>query len=94
LNAAVGSSSLVNKGAHVPQWSPALDAVCRRLVGFNISTLQWWLGALLVAMLALTAVYDWRVLMIVRGRQILMSVIGLATYVFALGGWFATMTWY
>jgi hypothetical protein len=55
---------------------------------------SWWLGCLLVAMLALTAVYDWRVLNIVRAGQILMSVIGLAVYVFAVGGWFATTTWY
>ena len=55
---------------------------------------SWWLGGLLVAMLVLTAVYDWRVLNIVRASQIVMSVIGLAVYVFAVGGWFATTTWY
>jgi hypothetical protein len=58
------------------------------------NTLRWWLGVLLVAMLVVTAVYDWRVLNIIRSGQILMSVIGLATYVFAVGGWFATMGWY
>lgn len=54
----------------------------------------WWLGSLLVAMLALTVLYDWRVLNIVRPGQIAISVIGLAIYVFAVGGWFATTTWY
>jgi len=38
--------------------------------------------------------YDLRVLNIVRGRQIAMSIIGTAVYVFAVGGWFATTTWY
>jgi hypothetical protein len=54
----------------------------------------WWLGGLLIAMLALTALYDWRVLNIVRAGQIVISVIGLGVYVFAVGGWFATTTWY
>jgi branched-subunit amino acid transport protein len=58
------------------------------------TALRWWLAALLVAMLALTAVYDRRVLNIIRGGQILMSVIALAAYAFAGGGWFATTSWY
>jgi hypothetical protein len=53
-----------------------------------------WLGALLVGFLVITAVYDNRVLSIVRWRQIAVSVVGLAVYVFAAGGWFATTTWY
>ena len=53
-----------------------------------------WLGALLVGFLVITAVYDNRVLGIVRKRQIAVSVVGLAVYVFAVGGWFATTTWY
>jgi hypothetical protein len=53
-----------------------------------------WLGALLVGFLVITAVYDNRVLGIVRGRQIAVSVVGLAVYVFAVGDWFATTTWY
>lgn len=57
-------------------------------------TLHWWLAALLVVMLVVTVVYDIRVLNIVRPAQIVMSVIGLAVYAFALGGWFATMAWY
>ena len=42
----------------------------------------------------LTIAYDRRVLNIARWGQVAMSVIGLAVYVFALGGWFATTTWY
>jgi hypothetical protein len=53
-----------------------------------------WLGALLIGILALTIPYDLQVLNIVRWEQIAMSVVGLAVYVFALGGWFATTTWY
>ena len=53
-----------------------------------------WLGALLVGFLVVTAVYDNRVLNIVRWRQIAVSVVGLAVYVFAVGGWFATTSWY
>jgi hypothetical protein len=56
--------------------------------------LDWWLGGLLVVMLAATVAYDIRVLNIVRPAQIVMSVIGLLVYAFALGGWFATMSWY
>ena len=54
----------------------------------------WWLGGLLIAILLLTVVYDIRVLSVVRPAQIAMSVVGLAIYVFATGGWFATTTWY
>lgn len=53
-----------------------------------------WLGGLLIAILVVTVVYDARVLNVVRKAQIAMSVIGLATYIFAAGGWFATTTWY
>lgn len=45
-------------------------------------------------MLIITALYDWRVLNVVRRSQIVVSVLGLAVYVFAVGGWFATTTWY
>ena len=54
----------------------------------------WWLGALLIGMLAVTGIYDWRVLNVVRASQIGISILGLAVYVFAIGGWFATTTWY
>lgn len=53
-----------------------------------------WLGALLVGILALTIPYDVSVLNVVRWQQVAMSVVGVAVYVFALGGWFATTTWY
>lgn len=53
-----------------------------------------WLGYCLVAFAIITALYDWRVLKIVRIVQIVVSVVGLGVYVFATGGWFATTTWY
>jgi hypothetical protein len=53
-----------------------------------------WLGSLLIGILVLAILYDRVVLKIVRLTQIAMSVVGLAVYVFALGGWFATTTWY
>jgi hypothetical protein len=53
-----------------------------------------WLGSLFVGVLVLTIPYDLRVLKIVRWSQIGMSVLGIAVYVFAVGGWFATTTWY
>jgi hypothetical protein len=53
-----------------------------------------WLGGLLIGILVLTIPYDLRVLKIVRWSQIAMSVLGIAVYVFAVGGWFATTTWY
>jgi hypothetical protein len=53
-----------------------------------------WLGGLLVGTLILAIAYDIRVLGIVRATQIIVSIVGLAVYVFAVGGWFATTTWY
>lgn len=53
-----------------------------------------WLGGLLIGVLVLTIPYDRQVLNIVRWSQVGMSVVGMAVYVFALGGWFATTTWY
>jgi hypothetical protein len=53
-----------------------------------------WLGGLLIGILVLTIPYDLRVLKIVRWSQIAMSVLGIAVYVFAVGGWFASTTWY
>ena len=53
-----------------------------------------WLGGLLIGVLVLTIPYSFRVLNIVRWSQIIMSIIGIAVYVFALGGWFATTSWY
>lgn len=53
-----------------------------------------WLGGLLIGILLLTIPYDLRVLNIVRWSQVAMSIVGIAVYVFAVGGWFATTTWY
>ncbi len=53
-----------------------------------------WLGGLLAAILLLTIAYDYWVLTIVRWQQTAMSLVGLAVYVFSVGGWFATTSWY
>jgi hypothetical protein len=53
-----------------------------------------WLGGLLIGTVVLTIPYDLRILNIVRWQQVTVSVLGIAVYVFALGGWFATTTWY
>jgi hypothetical protein len=53
-----------------------------------------WLGGLLIGVLVLTIPYDLQVLNVVRWTQIAASIVGIAVYVFALGGWFATTTWY
>jgi branched-subunit amino acid transport protein len=56
--------------------------------------LQKWLGWTLVAAIILTAIYARTVLNVVRGSQIVMGAVGIAVYVFATGGWFATTSWY
>lgn len=53
-----------------------------------------WLFCLLIGFLLITVIYDLRVLKIVRVTQIVMSMVGLAVYIFSIGGWFATTTWY
>ena len=53
-----------------------------------------WLGGLLIGTLVLIIPYDLRVLNIVRWSQIGISILGVAVYIFALGGWFATTPWY
>jgi hypothetical protein len=53
-----------------------------------------WLGGLLIGTLVLTVPYDLSVLNVVRWQQVAISVVGIAVYVFALGGWFGTTTWY
>jgi hypothetical protein len=56
--------------------------------------LSIWLGGLLVGVLLLSVPYVRQVLKVVRWSQIGMSLVGLTVYIFALGGWFATTTWY
>jgi hypothetical protein len=53
-----------------------------------------WLGGLLIGVLVLMIPYDRQVLSIVRWSQVAMSTVAMAVYVFAVGGWFATTTWY
>jgi hypothetical protein len=94
VNIPTGDDYLTNLLKYVPPEIIAAYLFLAGTVSSNVtdkSTLRWWLGGLLAVMLAVTALYDWRVLNIVRSGQIRMSVIGVATYVFALGGWFATI---
>lgn len=56
--------------------------------------LRAWLLGLLLATLVLTALYVVRVLGVVRLGQAAMSVVGITTYAFAMGGWFGTLDWY
>lgn len=58
------------------------------------SDLKTWLGTLGLVALVATALYDVKVLNIVRTRQVVMSVLGIGVYIFASGDWFATTTWY
>ena len=53
-----------------------------------------WLGVLLIGFLVITVIYDRMVLNVVRKAQLAISVVGLAVYIFSVGGWFATTTWY
>lgn len=55
---------------------------------------QQWLFWILIASAGLAALYMKSVLSVVRVRQILMGSLGIAVYIFATGGWFATMDWY
>jgi hypothetical protein len=56
--------------------------------------LQKWLFWTLVAAIILTTIYARAALNVVRVSQIAMGGIGIAVYVFATGGWFATTSWY
>jgi hypothetical protein len=56
--------------------------------------LQTWLFWILVITMVLSAVYARTVLSVVRTSQIAMGAVGIAVYVFATGGWFATTAWY
>lgn len=49
---------------------------------------------LLVLTLAIGVLYNRLVLKVVRFTQMIMSAFGLAIYIFTVGGWFATTTWY
>jgi hypothetical protein len=53
-----------------------------------------WLGYGLVGFGVITVLYSWRVLHVARVLQLGMSVVALAAYVFATGGWFGTTSWY
>lgn len=53
-----------------------------------------WLGGLLIFWLVLSVVYNVATLRVIRMSQLAMSVLGLAVFVFCIGGWFATTTWW
>ena len=53
-----------------------------------------WLGGVLLGTLLVAIPYDFRVLGVARGSQVGVSLLGLTIYVFSVGGWFATTTWY
>lgn len=56
---------------------------------------EWALLALLLTtVLVALPVYMRQALNVVRPLQVLMGGAGMAVYVFALGGWFATQEWY
>ena len=54
----------------------------------------WWLLALLACSVALAPLYTWRIGNVVRPGQNVAGAVALAVYVFATGGWFATLGWY
>lgn len=56
--------------------------------------LQVWLLGLLVTTVVLAALYSWRVLAVRRRSQLLVGVVAVIVYAFAIGGWFATLSWY
>lgn len=60
----------------------------------NKSDLAAWLGYTVIGFVIITALYDWRVLKIARITQIVVSVVGFGVYVFSIGGWFGTTSWY
>jgi hypothetical protein len=82
---------------YVPVEALAAYLFMAGVIGSNVTGKHdraMWLGGLLIGTLVLTIPYDLRVLSIVRWQQVTVSVVGIAVYVFALGGWFATTTWY
>jgi hypothetical protein len=56
--------------------------------------LQLWLLALLLCSILGTVLYSRKVLSVRRKSQMCMGALGFSVYAFAIGGWFATMTWY
>lgn len=54
----------------------------------------WWLLALFACSVLLAPLYMWRVGNVVRRAQNVAGAVALAVYVFATGGWFATLGWY
>jgi len=53
-----------------------------------------WLLTLLILMIVAGCAYAHFALNVVRRPQIAMTAIGTAVYIFAIGGWFSTTTWY
>lgn len=70
----------------------ALEGVARGL--WNGDALKWGLLGALVLMGLFTALYLRRVGKVANGAQLAMSLFAYVVWVFAIGGWFATFSWY
>jgi len=58
------------------------------------TNLDTWLWFILIVGLIGTALYQWRILKIVKVAQLTVSTAAFGVWVFALGGAFATLSWY
>ncbi len=54
----------------------------------------WWLFGLFIGSVVLAPLYTWRVGKVIRPGQNVASAVAMAVYVFAVGGWFTTLSWY
>jgi len=54
----------------------------------------WWLLGLFAGSVALAPLYMWRIAKVVRPAQNVAGAVAMAVYVFTVGGWFSTLSWY
>lgn len=71
-----------------------LDSVVLAGTKDNSKEEAWWLFGLLLGSVVAVVAYNKSVLEIVRKAQNTMSVVGFVVYVYAIGGWFATIRGY